>query len=111
MASKSNPLAAAARAMTGRRKPISDEALVALQRQGYRVDAHGIIRNPGKFEGEPAYVPEFWEAGLDGGADRDDGRCWGFDLSAADKAKYPGLLKGRRTIRICQDDQGFVRSV
>jgi len=28
-----------------------------------------IIRDPGKFEGEPSYVPDLWEKVLDGGND------------------------------------------
>jgi len=28
----------------------------------YNIDDNGIIRNPGKFEGEMLYVPYFWDA-------------------------------------------------
>jgi hypothetical protein len=72
----------------------------------YQVE-NGVIRSPGKFEGESVYVPYFWEAFLNGMADRDDGRVIGFDLTADDKAMFPEL-KGKRTVRIYQRDDGFV---
>ena len=74
----------------------------------YHVDPHsGVIRSPGKFEGEMLYVPHFWEIYLDGFSDRDDGRIIGFDLTAEDKAEFPEL-KGKRTVRLFQRDDGFV---
>lgn len=72
----------------------------------YRVEG-GIIRSPGKFEGEAVYVPHFWKIGLEGFADRDDGKVWGFDLTDEDKAEFPEL-KGRRTIKLLERDDGFV---
>ena len=72
----------------------------------YRVE-NGVIRTPGKFEGEAVYVPYFWEAFLNGMADRDNGRVLGFDLTADDKAMFPEL-KGRRTVRLYERDDGFV---
>lgn len=76
----------------------------------YRVDQRGIIRDPGKFEGEMLYVPYFWDAGLNGMADRDDGSVLGFDLTAEDKAEFPEL-KGRRTVKLFQREDGFVVEV
>lgn len=75
--------------------------------QDYEVDTNGIIRSPGKFEGEMLYVPYFWEVFLDGGADRDNGTILGFDLTPEDKAQFPEL-KGKRTVRLYQRDDGFV---
>lgn len=72
----------------------------------YRVH-DGRIVSPGQFEGEMVYVPYFWEAYLNGMADRDNGRVLGFDLTAEDKAMFPEL-KGRRTVRLVQRDDGFV---
>jgi hypothetical protein len=68
------------------------------------------VRYPGKFEGEAPYVPYFWEFYLEGGADRDDGRVLGFDVNADDKTLFPEL-KRRKTVRLIEDDQGFVREV
>lgn len=67
----------------------------------------GRITNPGKFEGEAVYVPHFWDAFLNGEADRDDGTIVGFNVTKEDKAMFPEL-KGRRTVRIYERDDGFV---
>ena len=72
----------------------------------YRTAA-GRIVSPGMFEGEHIYVPYFWEAYLNGCADRDDGRVLGFDVTAEDKKEFPEL-KRRRTVRLMQRDDGFV---
>lgn len=74
----------------------------------YTVDAHGIIRNPGKFEGEALYVPYFWDAYLAGMADRDNGTVIGFDITAEDRAMFPELPKRKRTVRLYQRSDGFV---
>lgn len=68
---------------------------------------NGRIASPGKFEGEMIYVPFFWEAFLNGRADRDDGTVLGFDVTAEDKAEFPEL-KGRRSVRLVERDDGFV---
>lgn len=47
----------------------------------YNVDERGIIRSPGKFEGEQVFAPYFWEAYLDGGADEDDGNVLTFSVT------------------------------
>ncbi len=73
----------------------------------FTIGTNGRIQNPGQFEGEMLYVPHFWEVFLDGFADRDDGSVLGFDLTAEDKAEFPEL-KGRRTVRLYQRDDGFV---
>ena len=72
----------------------------------YRIE-HGIIKTPGQFEGEMLYVPYFWDAYLNGMADRDDGKTLGFDLTKEDKDMFPEL-KGRRTIKLYQRTDGFV---
>lgn len=71
---------------------------------------NGRIQSPGKFEGEMLYVPFFWDIGMDGFADRDDGNVLGFDVSATDKTEFPEL-KGRRTVKLLQRDDGFVCEV
>ena len=65
-----------------------------------------MTRHPGKFEGEAAYVPYFYEKFLDGlGEQRGDGTL--FHVTAQDRDVFPEL-KGRRTIRIRESDDGFV---
>lgn len=69
-----------------------------------------MIRQLGKFEGSCRYVPYFWEAFLNGMADRDDGRILGFDITPEDKAIFPELAR-RRTVKLVEDSQGFVHEV
>jgi hypothetical protein len=66
-----------------------------------------IIIDPGKFEAEPIHVPYFWQIGLSGFADRDDGKTYGFDLTREDKERFP-WLKRRRTVNLIETDRGFV---
>lgn len=68
---------------------------------------NGIIKTPGQFESESLYVPYFWDAYLNGMADRDDGKTISFDLTKEDKTMFPEL-KGRRTIKLYQRGDGFV---
>lgn len=68
------------------------------------------ITSPGMFEGECRYVPHFWSIYLDGFADRDNGHVLGFDVTAEDKAQFPEL-KHRKTVRLIQNDSGFVCEV
>jgi hypothetical protein len=68
------------------------------------------VHHPGKFEGEAPYVPFYWEAYLNGMADRDDGKVLGFDVTADDKALFPELRK-RRTVKLVETEQGFVCEV
>ena len=76
----------------------------------YKIDNNGAIRTLGQFEGEMLYVPYFWDAFLNGCADRDDGKILGFDVSAEDKAQFPELKK-RRTVKLYQRDDGFICEV
>lgn len=78
-------------------------------RKTYRTDARGRILDPGKFEGEMIYVPYFWEAYLNGFADRDDGRIIGFNITPKDRELFPELSK--RTVRLRETDTGFVCEV
>lgn len=68
------------------------------------------VRGPGKFEGEAPYVPYFYDAFLDGGADSDNGDVLGFRVSAADRAVFPEL-RGRQWVRIRERSDGFVVEV
>lgn len=88
---------------------MATETLNARQRieRDYQI-VNGVIRSPGRFEGEAIYVPYFWESYLDGMADYDDGRTLGFKIEAIDRQLFPEISKRKRTIRLYQRDDGFV---
>lgn len=69
----------------------------------------GRIVSPGKFEGEPVYVPAYWDLGLEGGADLDDGGAFVFQIDASDVERWPEL-RDVKTLRLVEDDNGFVHS-
>lgn len=79
-------------------------------REDFRVE-HGIIRNPGKFEGEPIYVPYFWGVYMDGGADEDEGGTLKFKITAEDRKAFPELGKKQKVIRLYESENGFVSEV
>jgi len=66
-----------------------------------------IIREPGKYEGQPRWVPHFHDLALSGECDEDDGRVWCFFLNNADRAMFPELFHAR-AVEIRVDDKGFV---
>ena len=70
----------------------------------------GRIRSPGKFEGERVYVPYYYDAFLNGNADRDNGTILGFDVTPDDKVMFPELMH-RRTVKLVEGDDGFVVEV
>lgn len=67
-----------------------------------------IIQALGKFENEKIHVVYYWEMGLGGNADREDGKRWGFDISKEERVAFP-WLKGRRSLWLYESDDGFVR--
>lgn len=77
----------------------------------FNVDARGLIRNPGKFEGEMLYVPYFYDAFLDGLPDYEKGNSVGFHITAEDRAEFPEIPKRQRTIWLWLRDDGFVQEV
>lgn len=74
--------------------------------EGYKI-VNGRIANPGKFEGEPAYVVYFWDAFLNGFADEDDGETLTFDVTDDDRAKFPELAE-IKTVYLWETEAGFV---
>lgn len=71
------------------------------------------ITAPGKFEGEPVFAPYFWDLGLEGFADSDNGNVYTFRITKADSGNpfWPQIrewLGRKRTIRVREDSQGFV---
>jgi hypothetical protein len=78
----------------------------------YRIEA-GAIRNPGKFELQPLWVPALWSIALDGFADSDDGEAYGFTIPKGDslRSEFPELdvwLGRRRTVKLVESCAGFV---
>lgn len=73
----------------------------------YDVNQHGIIKTPGKFEGEMLYVPYFWDAYLNGMADSDEEEILGFEVTEEDRAMFPELIDQTQVLLHVRDD-GFV---
>ena len=71
----------------------------------------GIIRSPGKFEGERVYVPYFWDDYLNGCCNgfayRSDETTIVFGVSQEDRAMFPELGH-KRTVRLYEREDGFV---
>lgn len=76
------------------------------------------ITAPGKFEGEPVFAPYFWGLALEGFSDSDDGKVFSFKFdfkTAQDQAllaDWPTLkpwLGRKRTLKLWEDERGFVR--
>lgn len=72
----------------------------------YNVDKNGMIRTPGKFEGEPWFAPLFYSYMLDGDGTWDEDIIV-FDITAADIKEVPEL-KGFKRLRLAESEQGFV---
>lgn len=64
---------------------------------------------PGKFEGEPDYVPSFWDRALSGEADDDRDGTFIFHITEEDHSRYPELPVGAR-LYLVEDSDGFVFS-
>jgi len=75
----------------------------------YSVDANGVIRTPGKFEGEPIYAPAYWESALEGAYSFDTGHVFGFALDDAARKEFPELGDAQ-CLLLEEADQGFVYS-
>ena len=83
----------------------------------YHNDGERILA-PGKFKGEPVFAPYFWELALEGCADEDDGKVYKFRFCfstdhqdrrlAEDWPTLKTWLGRKRTLRLREDDQGFV---
>ena len=74
---------------------------------------NGLICSPGKFEGEPPYVPYLWEIVLGGDSnpvddpDRPGGLIDLVTLTEDDKRRFPALTGFDRAL-LWVDDHGFV---
>ena len=76
-------------------------------KEGYTYNDHLVITDLGKFEGEPRYVPHFWEVFLDGFVDTDDGQYLRFRVTDEDKIQFPELST-HHWVTLLETDQGFV---
>lgn len=84
----------------------------------YKNDGQRITQ-PGKFEGEPVFVPYLWSLGLEGFSDEDTGTEYRFKFTAKDLAdpklfwakEIKQWLGRKRRIRLYEDSQGFVHCI
>jgi len=78
----------------------------------YVVDAHRIIREPGRFDGLPVYAPYFWSAYVDGAyGDEEwieDTHVIVFILNDDDRREYPELA-GATRLFIWEDSGDMLR--
>jgi hypothetical protein len=81
-----------------------------------REDCAELVKGPGKFEGEPIFVPALWDIVLNGFADNeyystdDDITVSAIEIDDELRAAWPEL-KDVRVVELYEDDNGFVRSV
>lgn len=78
--------------------------------QQFSVDKHGIIQSPGKFEGEPIFVPYYWE--MDGHDDEiisNDNLVRMFYVGKREASMFPELTTSN-VIYLWEDNQGFIHS-
>jgi hypothetical protein len=64
---------------------------------------------PGKFEGEPEYVPEFWARAMEGFADSLEKGVLSFTITEEDVQRYPELVAGQKLL-LTESTDGFVFS-
>lgn len=70
------------------------------------------IKDPGKFEGEPAYVRDIWLMMLDGGADFDFTSEWGsyvsaYQIDASLTEQFPDLSEAKERF-VANKQEGFI---
>jgi|GEM_PF-3392201 len=93
------------------RKPVKSTDLSTVrekldQRESYAND----VKEPGKFEGEAAFVPYFWDAYLNGSADDEIGDTLVFRVTDEDRDLFPEL-DGVDTVYLESTNDGFVVQV
>jgi hypothetical protein len=78
----------------------------------YKISRGGMIKSPGKFEGEMIYMPYFYGVFLEGGADGEDenGRIKVL-VDNQDRLIFPELGKTRKHVIFTVDDSGFVNEL
>ena len=79
-----------------------------MDNETYTVDSHGKITTPGRFEGEPLWVPHFNQVYLDDLHTTEDvGGGLIFEVQPQDEEMFPDL-KGHTHVRLVCTDDGFV---
>lgn len=76
----------------------------------FSVDEHGVIQSPGKFEGEPIYVPYYWE--MDGEDDEiigNDKLIRIFYVGEWEASQFPELSTSN-VVYLWEDELGFIHS-
>ena len=68
---------------------------------------NGLITSPGKFQGEPEWVPVLWDAALQGAADEDNGEIFTFWFETSDYVSWPELI-GIEAVELWESCGGFV---
>ncbi len=68
---------------------------------------NGIIRTPGKFEGEPTYAPYFWSDYLNG-AWEEVGDLAIAPLEPADFSEFPEIPSRAEYVALEESSEGFV---
>jgi len=91
-----------------KKKASAVEERVALEGQ-YSLNPAGGISNLGKFEGEPLYVPYFYDLWNNASADEDFGNVGFFKVSPEDTEAFPELV-GTFGVVLEETEQGFVNS-
>jgi len=80
----------------------------------YDVNEYGIITSPGKFEGDMAYIPYFWDMVMNGtGEDiwEDDLLITRLTIDNEDVKEFSGILTKddlNKEIELWEDNSGFV---
>lgn len=77
----------------------------------YTLDENGTVQDFGKFEGEPAIAVALWDCAMNGFSDFERGNALGFKIDRKLREVFPLSIKrfkGKRTIWVFEDSQGFV---
>lgn len=85
-----------------------DAVLVNLGRRASYADD---VKGPGKFEGNPSYVPYFWDMYLNGDGEEVGGGVLRFVVEDEDILIFPELGADTTEVFLVEDDNGFVNLV
>lgn len=72
-----------------------------------RDELEDLVSRPGRFEGEPPFVPYFWDLAMNGFANYDNGEVFRFIIEAEDIENWVDL-DTYDWIELYTDNNGFV---